>query len=286
MFADRFRVKADHFRLDDHDPGSAGDAPEEGARAETAADIAELARLQDRFWACGRDALLVVLQAPDAAGKDGVIKHVFSGLNPSGCAVRSFKAPTHEELRHDFLWRCARVLPERGQIGIFNRSYYEEVLVVRVHPGLLAAEGLDPTAAGQERFWKKRFKDIVRFEAHLARCRTRVVKFFLNLSRDEQKRRFLERIDDPDKNWKLSAADYEERLRWDDYRRAYDDMLRHTSTPQAPWYVIPADHKWFTRLAVARTLLHTLRELDPQYPSVSPQQRTELRQVRERLEKD
>jgi PPK2 family polyphosphate:nucleotide phosphotransferase len=284
VFADPFRVHADRFRLKDSDPADTGDWTEERARATTASDIEEMARLQDRFWACGRHALLVVLQAPDAAGKDSVIKHVFTGVNPSACQVHAFKAPTPEELAHDFLWRCARVLPARGHIGIFNRSYYEEVLVVRVHPGFLAAEGFPQADVGDEHFWKRRFKDIVHCEEHLVRNHTRIVKFFLNLSRKEQKRRFLERIDNPDKNWKLSAADYDERQRWDDYQDAYDDMLRRTSTPEAPWYVIPADHKWFTRLAVANILVHTLRELDPQYPAVTDQQRAQLQRVRAQLE--
>jgi PPK2 family polyphosphate:nucleotide phosphotransferase len=285
MFADRFRVDPDQFRLKDYDPAFTGDATEEGARAQLATDIAEMFRLQDRFYADGRHALLVVFQALDAAGKDGVIKHVLSGLNPSGCEVHSFKAPSLEELRHDFLWRCTRVLPERGKIGIFNRSYYEEVLVVRVHPEFLAAQIL-PEAGGGKKFWKARFKDIAHYEDHLVRNGTRVVKFFLHVSRKEQKKRFLERIDNPDKNWKLSAADYAERQRWDDYQEAYADMLGHTSTERAPWYVIPADHKWFTRLAVANIIVHTLRELDPKYPSVTAKQQAELLRVRELLEKE
>ncbi len=284
MLADRFRVDPDDFRLEDHDPAFTGDGDEEAAREKLAEDIEEMFRLQDRFYADGRQALLIVFQALDAAGKDGVIKHVMSGLNPAGCLVRSFKAPSAEELRHDYLWRCERVLPEHGMIGIFNRSYYEEVLVVRVHPELLAAEKLSET--GGKKFWKRRFKDIVHFEDYLTRNSTRIVKFFLHVSRGEQKKRFLERIDNPDKNWKLSAADYAERQRWDDYQEAYADMLRHTSTAEAPWYVIPADHKWFTRLAVANILVRTLRDLNPVYPIVSEQQRAELQRVRELLEKE
>jgi PPK2 family polyphosphate:nucleotide phosphotransferase len=285
MLADRLRVDPDHFRLKDHDPGFTGDGDEAGAQGKLAADIQEMFRLQDRFYADGRHALLIVLQALDAAGKDGVIKHVMSGLNPAGCMVRSFKAPSAEELRHDFLWRCVRVLPERGMIGIFNRSYYEEVLVVRVHPEFLEAERL-PEAGGGKKFWKARCKDIVHFEDYLTRNGTRIVKFFLHVSRREQKKRFLERIDNPDKNWKLSAADYAERQRWDDYQEAYASMLKHTSTEEAPWYVIPADHKWFTRLAVANIVVHTLRELDPKYPTVTAKQQAELRRVRELLEKE
>ncbi len=283
MFADVFRVDAEKFSLKDYDPADTGEWTEEAALATTTSDIEEMVRLQDRFWACGRQALLIILQALDAAGKDGVIKHVFSGVNPSACQVHSFKAPTPEELAHDFLWRCARVLPQRGHIGIFNRSYYEEVLVVRVHPDFLAGEGFTPDDAADEHFWKRRFKDMVHFEDHLTRNNTCIVKFFLNLSRDEQKKRFLERIDNTNKNWKLSSVDYRERLRWDEYQTAYEDMLRHTSTPEAPWYVIPADHKWFTRLAVAKILVHTLRQLDPRYPTVSAEQRVELQRVRQLL---
>jgi PPK2 family polyphosphate:nucleotide phosphotransferase len=283
MFADHFRVDPDNFHLKDQDPGFTGKWSLDKAQAKLAEDIQEMFRLQDRFYADGRHALLIVLQALDAAGKDGVIKHVMSGLNPAGCQVRSFKSPTSEELHHDYLWRCVRVLPERGHIGIFNRSYYEEVLVVRVHPEFLAAEKLDDADLKDGGFWKRRFKDIVHFEDHLVRNCTAVVKFFLNVSRQEQKKRFLERIDNPDKNWKLSTADYEERRRWFDYQAAYEDMLRQTSTKHAPWFLIPADQKWFTRLAVANIVVGALRDLNPAYPEVTDRQLAELRHVRELL---
>jgi PPK2 family polyphosphate:nucleotide phosphotransferase len=287
MFADRFRVdRPDHFRLKDRDPADTAGLEEATARTDLARDIAELARLQDRFYAFDRYALLVILQAPDAAGKDGTIKHVMSGVNPTGCQVYSFKAPSSGELQHDYLWRCACRLPERGHIGIFNRSYYEEVLIVRVHPELLSAERLPPDEKPGPRLWKRRYKDIVHFERYLTDNGIRVVKFFLHVSKGEQKKRFLSRIDDPDKNWKLSPADYEERKRWDDYQDAYEQMLRHTSTDLAPWYVIPADHKWFSRLAVANILVQMLRDLKPTYPAVTDEQRAQLRRVRELLEEE
>jgi PPK2 family polyphosphate:nucleotide phosphotransferase len=286
MFAKRFRVAPDHFRLKDCDPAYTGDFTSESARAQLKEDIEELAKLQDRLYAFDRHALLVIFQAPDAAGKDSAIKHVMSGVNPAGCQVYSFKAPSAGELQHDYLWRTTCRLPERGHIGIFNRSYYEEVLIVRVHPELLAAEKLPPEVAVDDDFWKHRFKDMVHFEGYLTRNGIRVLKFFLNVSKKEQKKRFLARIDDPAKNWKMSPADYRERLLWDRYQAAYEDMLRHTSTGHAPWYVIPADHKWFTHLAVANIVVDTLRELNPTYPEVSDRQRAELQRVRELLENE
>jgi PPK2 family polyphosphate:nucleotide phosphotransferase len=286
MFAGQFRVDPDHFRLQRHEPAYTGKWSELDAQKKLAEDIVDMARLQDRFHADGRQALLIILQALDAAGKDSVIKHVMTGLNPASCRVHSFQAPTAEELRHDYLWRCVRVLPERGQIGIFNRSYYEEVLVVRVHPEFLAAEKLGDPGVGSKKFWKRRFKQIVRFEDYLTHNVTRVVKFFLHLSRQEQKKRFLQRIDDPNKNWKLTADDYQERRHWDEYQAAYEDMLRQTSTKRAPWYVIPADNKWFTRLAVANIIVATLRELHPRYPDVSASQRAQLKRIRELLERE
>ena len=286
MITERFRVAPDHFRLKDHDPDDTAQLNHEDVKDRLAEDLDEMIRLQDRLYADQRSALLLILQAPDAAGKDSVIKHVMSGLNPSGCVVHSFKAPSSTELEHDYLWRCARKLPPRGQIGIFNRSYYEEVLVVRVHPELLQAEHLPPGQPSGDDLWSQRCADMVSFERYLGHNGIRVVKFFLNVSKKEQKKRFLERIDDPTKNWKLSPADYHERLRWDDYQAAYEDMLRQTSTAEAPWYVIPADHKWFTRLAVAQVVVSTLRDLKPRYPEVSDQQRRELARVRELLEKE
>jgi len=225
--------------------------------------------------------VVVVLQALDAAGKDGAIKHVMTGLNPQGVTVSSFKAPSHEELAHHFLWRTAQALPRRGQFGIFNRSHYEEVLVVRVHPEFLAAQHL-PHVKGD--VWKRRFREINDWERMLADNGFPMVKIFLHLSKEEQKRRLLDRIDTPEKNWKFSMADVHERSHWDDYQAAYEDMLRHTSTEAAPWFVVPADHKWFTRVIVAEVLVATLMDLDPQYPVVSKAQRTELVEAREALE--
>jgi PPK2 family polyphosphate:nucleotide phosphotransferase len=284
MFADRFRVDPDGFRLKDCDPGDTagiakGDAPDALQK-----DIAEMVQLQDRLYADERHALLLIFQAPDAAGKDSTIKHVMSGLNPAGCQVTSFKVPSADELRHVYLWRYAVRLPPRGYIGIFNRSYYEEVLVVRVHPELLAAQKLPTHVKVDDTFWQDRYQDMVRWEKYLRRNGVRVVKFFLNVSKKEQKKRLLARIEQPEKNWKFSAADYGERQHWDDYQAASDAMLRNTSTDAAPWYVIPADHKWFTHLAVARLVVETLRDINPTYPQVAEGQKAELRRFRALLE--
>lgn len=245
--------------------------------------VAELADAQDRLYAADSWAVLVIFQALDAAGKDGTIKHVMSGVNPQGCQVHSFKKPSDEELDHDFLWRCAKALPERGRIGIFNRSYYEEVLVVKVHPELLEQQRL-PDAKPTKKFWKGRYKDIRKFEEHLDRNGTRIIKFFLNVSKDEQKRRFLERINDPKKHWKFSAGDVHERAHWDEYQQAYESMLVETSTAEAPWYVIPADQKWLCRALVSRILVTTIDDLGVKYPRVSPEQLAELEQCRKQLE--
>ena len=273
------------FRLEDVDPADTGPlSREDKPRAQEAlADgIAAMADLQDRLYASDRWSLLLIFQAMDAAGKDGAIKHVMSGLNPQGCQVASFKQPSAEELDHDFLWRCQRHLPERGRIGIFNRSYYEEVLVVRVHPEWLEQQRLPPERVGRH-IWKERFKDIRAFERHLARSGTVVRKFFLHVSADEQKRRFLERIDHPAKNWKFSASDLRERGRRKEYLAAYEDMIRHTATPESPWYVVPADNKWFTRVVVASAIIDALRALDLRYPEVSPAQQRDLRAARRAL---
>jgi PPK2 family polyphosphate:nucleotide phosphotransferase len=282
-----FRVAAgEGFRLADCDPGSTLDL--DPADREAAADMLRegveiLAQLQDRLYAQDRWGLLLIFQAMDAAGKDGTIKHVMSGVNPQGCQVSSFKAPSAEELDHDFLWRAQRHLPERGRIGIFNRSYYEETLVVRVHPELLERQKLPPQLVG-EGIWKHRFRDIRQFEDYLGRNGIVVRKFFLHVSRQEQKKRFLERLDKPEKNWKFSAADIRERRFWTDYMHAYEEMIQHTATEQAPWTVVPADHKWFTRLVVAATVIDALAGLDLQYPTLSEADRGELAKARRELE--
>lgn len=241
-----------------------------------------LAEYQDRLAAQDRYGVLVVLQAMDAAGKDGTIKHVMSGVNPQGVTVSSFKAPTAEELRHDYLWRHASRLPGRGELGIFNRSHYEEVLVVRVHPDLAAAERV-PGDGTKRALWSRRYREINDWERYLVDNGIRVVKLFLNISKEEQRARFLKRIDRPDKNWKFSAADARERQYWADYQRAYSEMLSHTSTEWAPWYVLPADHKWFTRVCAAAVIADTLIRIGPQYPAASPAQRRDLLQAKAEL---
>jgi PPK2 family polyphosphate:nucleotide phosphotransferase len=228
--------------------------------------------------------VLLIFQAMDAAGKDSAIKHVMSGVNPQGCQVYSFKAPSSEELDHDYLWRCMKVLPNRGHIGIFNRSYYEETLVVRVHPDFLAHEKMPPKLVTKN-IWEQRFEQIRDFERYLVRNGIIVRKFFLNVSKKEQKRRFLERIDNPEKNWKFAASDLAERAHWDEYMQAYQDVIRETATPEAPWYVVPADHKWFTRLVVAAAVVQTLDELDLAYPKVGKEQLEQLANARKLLEK-
>jgi PPK2 family polyphosphate:nucleotide phosphotransferase len=242
-----------------------------------------LAEYQDRLAAQDVYGVLVVLQALDAGGKDGTIKHVMSGVNPQGVTVSSFKAPTAEELHHDYLWRHARKLPARGQLGIFNRSHYEEVLVVRVHPELAEAERV-PEDGSDRALWSRRYREINEWERYLVDNGIQVVKLFLNLSKEEQRARFLKRIDRPEKNWKFSASDARERQYWDDYQRAYSDMLSHTSTEWAPWYVLPADHKWFTRVCAAAVIADTLIRIDPRYPVPSAEARRELLKVRAELE--
>lgn len=250
------------------------------------ADTADLQRQQNLLYAEDRYALLLIFQAMDAAGKDGAVKHVMSGVNPQGCQVFSFKHPSAEELDHDFLWRTTRALPERGRIGIFNRSYYEEVLIVRVHPEVLAAQRLPGDRADRHDVWRKRFESINDLERHLYRNGTRIVKFFLHLSKEEQRKRFLKRIDDPEKNWKFSAADVAERRCWPDYMRAYEACLSATSTAHAPWYVVPADDKENARLIVSRIIVATLEDLDLSYPKVSASQKRALQAARRRLVKD
>ncbi len=281
----RYRIdQADRFRLASFDSAdTAGlDLDKDGANAMLAADIKRLAELQARLYANHRWGVLIVLQGMDTSGKDGIIAHAMSGLNPQGCDVHSFKTPSAEELDHDFLWRGAVRLPRRGHIGIFNRSYYEEVLVVRVHPELLARQKLPPELTGKN-IWKERFKSIRAFEQHLSRNGIVVLKFFLHISKEEQRKRLLARLDEPAKRWKFSLQDVAERKLWDKYLKAYDDMIGATSRAEAPWHVVPADHKWFARLVVARALIEALEGLDLQYPKVEGAARKELRQVRKAL---
>lgn len=277
-------VDGSHFRLKDFDPAETlGLKSKDHAKEALERGIARFSRLQEKLYAQDRWGILLVLQAMDAAGKDSTIKHVMSGVNPQGCQVNSFKTPSAEELQHDFLWRTWHCLPERGKIGIFNRSYYEEVLVVRVHPELLARESI-PAQANLDNVWRRRFEDINAFEHYLSGNGFVVLKFFLHLSKKEQKRRFLERLDDPDKNWKFSMSDALERQHWEKYMRAYEEMIRNTSTKHAPWYVVPADHKWFTRLVVAEATIDALECLDLSYPKVDAEKRKELKDARAALE--
>jgi PPK2 family polyphosphate:nucleotide phosphotransferase len=287
--ARQYRITdGDRFHLRDFDPADTGGlTPEDKPRVEEAlrSGIDALVRLQDKLYAQDRWALLAIFQAMDAAGKDSAIKHVMSGVNPAGCQVASFKAPSPQELDHDYLWRCQRELPERGRIGVFNRSYYEEVLVVRVHPELLAGEKLAPRLLEGD-LWERRFQDIRDFERHLVRNGTTLVKFFLHVSRGEQRRRFLERLDDPTKQWKFSAADLAERARWKQYMKAYEEMIRATARDGAPWYIVPADHKWFTRIVVVDALVDALESLDLSYPTLTKPQRAELAKARRALAGD
>jgi PPK2 family polyphosphate:nucleotide phosphotransferase len=264
--------KPEHFRLADYDPAETFGLSTniEDVKLILADGVARLGEMQQRLYANGRWAVLVALQGMDAAGKDGVIKHVMSGINPQGCEVHAFKAPSAEELAHDFLWRTVRALPQRGHIGIFNRSHYEEVLVVRVHPEMLARQKLPPNVT-DGRIWEQRFKDIRGFERHLARNGTRVLKFHLRISKEEQRKRFLARLNEPVKRWKFSMADVTERQRWDDYMAAYEDMIRGTSTNEAPCYVVPADLKHVAWVVVSAAIVEALEELKPEYPKIEGQ---------------
>ena len=285
-FAKPFRVtNGDKFRLKDYDPDDTlGFGAEDKPRAKEALanGIDALATMQDMLYAQDRWGVLLIFQAMDAAGKDGAIKHVLSGVNPQGCDVHSFKAPSSEDLDHDWLWRCMKCLPNRGHIGIFNRSYYEETLVVRVHPELLAKQKM-PAELVTKNIWNERFQDIRSFERYLTRNGIIVRKFFLNVSKKEQKKRFMERIENPDKNWKFSSADAKERGYWDDYMDAYEDVIRHTATEDSPWYVVPADNKWFTRVVVAAAIIDALAGLDLNYPNVGPEKLKELAAARRAL---
>jgi PPK2 family polyphosphate:nucleotide phosphotransferase len=284
--ARHYRVKdGDGFRLSDVDPGDtawlkAEDKPAAKDALQQGVDM--LAELQDRLYAQDRWAVLLIFQAMDAAGKDGAIEHVMSGVNPQGCQVFSFKAPTSEDLDHDFLWRCSKNLPERGRIGIFNRSYYEEVLVVRIHEDLLRKQKI-PSELLTMDIWNERFRDIRAYERYLENNGVLVRKFFLHVSRKEQKRRFLERIENPAKNWKFSETDAQERGYWKDYMRAYEDMIRNTATKRSPWYVVPADNKWFTRIVVAAAVIDTLASRGLEYPKVDKEKLADLARARKAL---
>ena len=280
----RYRVPADgRFRLRDYDSADCGgiQSKEEASKL-LQRGVERLSELQDKLYAEDRWSILLILQAMDAAGKDSAIKHVMSGVNPQGCSVVSFKQPSNEELDHDYLWRTTKALPERGRIGIFNRSYYEETLVVRVHRELLERQKLPPSLI-TKRVWEERFGDINRFEHHLTRNGYVVLKVFLHVSKEEQRRRFLARLDDPRKLWKFSESDVAERRFWKDYQAAYQDAIRQTSTEHAPWYVVPADHKWFSRLVIAEILVDALEDLKVAYPKIDPAKRKALAQLRATL---
>ena len=282
-----FRItKGKDFRLKDVDPNDTLEFTKEAdkSRAKEAliTGVEALAELQDKLYAQDKWAVLLIFQAMDAAGKDGAIKHVMSGVNPQGCEVYSFKSPSNEDLDHDYLWRCMKCLPNRGHIGIFNRSYYEEVLVVRVHPDFLAKQKLPPKLVGKQ-IWKDRYEDIRNFEQYLTRNGVVVRKFFLHVSKKEQKRRFLDRINNPSKNWKFSSNDANERDYWDDYMEAYEEMIQGTATREAPWYVVPADNKWFTRVIVGSAVIETLASLDLAYPKVDEGKLKELAAAKKKL---
>ena len=285
----RYRVDhGKHFRLKDHDPADTHGLDSEDkdeAKELLANGVEELSRLQDILAAQDLWGLLVIFQAMDAAGKDGTIKHVMSGVNPQGVEVTSFKVPTEEERNHGYLWRTSQHAPARGRIGIFNRSYYEEVLVVRVHPEVLTSEKL-PKGLVTKDIWEERYEDICNFERYLTRNGIAVVKFFLHLSKKEQKRRFMERLETPDKNWKFSAADVKERGFWDAYQEAYEEAIRATATEYAPWHVVPADHKWFTRLVVSQALVKELKAMKMEYPIVSGAEKKALGEARRKLERE
>lgn len=286
-FAKPFRItKGKDFRLKDVDPNDTLEFTKEEHKSQAkealATGVTALAELQDKLYAQDKWALLLIFQAMDAAGKDGAIKHVMSGVNPQGCQVYSFKSPSSEDLDHDYLWRCMKALPNRGHIGIFNRSYYEEVLVVRVHPAFLAKQKLPPQLVDKN-IWEERYEDIRNFEQYLTRNGVIVRKFFLHVSKKEQKRRFLERIDNAEKNWKFSANDAAERDFWDDYMQAYEEMIQGTATKEAPWYVVPADNKWFTRVVVGAAVIEALDDLDLKYPEVGEDKLKELAAAKKKL---
>lgn len=282
----RFQVPpGKRINLKDYDSGWSGNTNhskqtrKQQAEAFLREDVDDLIRAQELLWASDRWALLIILQGMDTSGKDGIIKHVMSGVNPQGCQVHTFKKPTDEELDHDFLWRCVKVLPERGKIGIFNRSYYEEVLVVKVHPAILQSQRL-PATHYNEDFWEARYKSINHLEHHLTRNGTAIVKLFLHISKEEQRKRLLARLEDPSKHWKFSMNDLAERAYWNDYMKAYEEMLEATSTEGAPWYIVPADHKWVARAVAARIITNVIDTLELEYPKVSPEQSVKLEEAK------
>jgi PPK2 family polyphosphate:nucleotide phosphotransferase len=283
--AKRYRVrKGRDFRLADFDPADTGglSIDKEEAKSLIAGGIEQLASLQDRLYSEHNWAVLIILQGMDTSGKDGVVKHVMSGVNPLGCMAYSFKAPSQQELDHDYLWRYQVAMPRRGHIGIFNRSYYEEVLVVRVHPELLVKEGL-PRKLVHEHIWGQRFEEIVEYERYLGDNGIVPLKFFLHLSKEEQRRRLLERAEDPEKQWKFLPADLTERQYWDEYTHAYEDLIRHTATKNAPWHVVPADNKWFSRMVVASAIVEAIKKIDPQLPVIDDETKAELEKARQAL---
>ena len=286
MNTDKFLIgEGTKLDLKDHPTDFTGDYTDKNeAEEDLRENISKLRKLQDVLYAEDEQTLLIIFQAMDAAGKDGAIEHVMSGVNPQGCQVVSFKQPSDEELSHDFLWRCAKNLPERGRIGIFNRSHYEEVLVVRVHPQILASQHLPDHIKDDKHIWKKRFEQIRNFESNLTANGMHIIKFFLNISKEEQKARFLSRIAEKEKNWKFSMGDVKERGLWSEYMKAYTDAIENTSTAHAPWYVIPADKKWFTRLAVSEVIVKTLESMKPSYPVVTDEHMAELQEAKKMLE--
>jgi PPK2 family polyphosphate:nucleotide phosphotransferase len=285
-YVDPFRVDGSReFHLKSHKPDEKGDLDKESANKVIDVNRGRLRELQEKLYADDRWSVLLIFQGMDAAGKDSAVEHVMSGINPQGCQVFSFKQPSSKELDHDFMWRTSKCAPERGRIGIFNRSYYEELLVVRVHPEILAKQRIPPELVTKN-IWRERFEDISAFEKYLARNGTLILKFFLNVSKDEQRKRFIDRLEDPAKNWKFSLGDIGERKLWDKYQAAYQDLLRHTSAKHAPWHVVPADHKWFARVVISSTIVSAMEKLDLRYPEVEKGAREELKKVQAALEQE
>ena len=285
-YVDPFRVDGSgEFHLKSHKPGEKGDLDKETAHRIIDANRGRLRELQEKLYAHDRWSVLLIFQGMDAAGKDSAVEHVMSGINPQGCQVFSFKTPSTKELDHDFMWRTTKCAPERGRIGIFNRSYYEELLVVRVHPEILAKQRIPPELVSKN-IWQERFEDVSAYEKYLARNGTLILKFFLNVSKDEQRKRFLDRLEEPAKNWKFSLGDIAERKLWDKYQAAYQDLIRHTSAKHAPWIVVPADHKWFARVVISSAIVSGMEKLDLRYPEVDKSDAGELKKVRAALEKE